>query len=305
MIVVAGPTAIGKTSLAVTLARQLDAEIVSADSRQFYRELNAGTAKPTRAQLASVPHHLINSLSISEEYNAGKFEADALSCLEEIFQRKHTAILCGGSGLYIDLICEGSDPLPPQDKEIRKSLNDLYAVEGISALQQKLLALDPDYYHSVDLNNPHRLIRALEVCLTTGSPYSKLRKGKGVKRNFEIFRIGLEDDRQVVYGRIDKRVTEMMENGLLEEVRELYPYKDLNALKTVGYTELFQHLEGRLTLEEAVDKIRQHTRNYAKRQWTWFRKNKSYRWFHPSEERKINEAVTEWMNGIRGKRADS
>jgi len=279
LIVIAGPTAIGKTALAIELAQRLNTEIISADSRQFYREMNIGTAKPSANELAFAPHHLINFLSIHDEYNAGRFEEDALKSIEQIFFKKETAILCGGSGLYIDIVCKGADKLPSRNSEIRNELNKLYQESGIEELQKRLADLDPEFYNQVDQNNPHRLIRALEVCILTGKKYSELRKGKKQQRPFNIIKIGLEDEREKVYQRINERVDEMMKQGLLEEAKTLYPHRHLNALQTVGYKELFDYLDNKTSLEEAINLIKQHTRNYAKRQWTWFRKDKEIHWF--------------------------
>jgi tRNA dimethylallyltransferase len=234
-----------------------------------------------------MPHHLINSLSIHDEYNAGRFEEDALKCIEQIFLKRDTAILCGGSGLYIDLVCKGSDNLPSRNSEIRDELTKLYKESGIEGLQKRLAALDPEFYTQVDVNNPHRMIRALEVCILTGKKYSELRKGKKKQRAFSIIKIGLEDEREKVYQRINERVDEMMKQGLLEEAKKLYPHRHLNALQTVGYKELFDYLDEKISLPEAVNRIKQHTRNYAKRQWTWFRKDKEIHWFSPTEYEKI------------------
>ena len=291
-----GPTAVGKTELAIALAKEFHTEIVSADSRQFFREMNVGTAKPDADQLAAVKHYLVNSHSIHDDYNAGRFETDALECLLGIFNKHNFAVLCGGSGLYIDLVCKGSDELPAKNPVLREELNALYSKQGIEPLQSKLKALDPDFYNVVDLNNPHRLIRAIEVCIESGEKYSDLRSKKKSKRPFRIVKIGLEQERDRVYERINKRVDAMMENHLLEEAKSLYPFRGLNALQTVGYSELFEFLDGKIKLEEAVSLIKQHTRNFAKRQWTWFKKDKDIKWFRTGE----TSAVIDHIRSIEG-----
>ena len=278
--------------MAIQVAKHFRTEIVSADSRQFFRELNIGTAKPSVAELNEVRHHLVNSLSIQDEYNAGRFETDALECILKIFSEKNIAVLCGGSGLYVDLVCQGSDEMPARNPELRDQLNELYKKNGLTALQEKLKLLDPEFYEIVDLNNPHRLIRALEVCISSGKKYSELRTSTKNKRPFTIVKIGLEDDREKIYRRIDERVDEMMNHHLLEEAKSLFQFRSLNALQTVGYSELFDFIDGNISLEEAVRLIKQHTRNYAKRQWTWFRKDNEIKWFHPGEKDGILEYIS-------------
>jgi tRNA dimethylallyltransferase len=273
--------------MAIELAKEFNTEIVSADSRQFFTEMNVGTAKPAAEQLAEVKHHLVNSHSIHEDYNAGRFESDALECLLNIFSHHDFAILCGGSGMYIDLVCYGSDDVPLKNPVLREQLNILYTEKGIEALQEKLKILDPEFYNVIDLNNPHRLIRAIEVCVESGKKYSEIRTNKKLKRPFDIIKIGLEDEREKVYQRINERVDRMIDNHLLEEVTALHPFRQLNALQTVGYNELFDFLEKKSSLEEAVSLIKQHTRNIAKRQWTWFKKEKEMVWFHPGDTEKI------------------
>lgn len=285
LIVILGPTAAGKTQAAIELAKTLDTEILSADSRQFYREMNIGTAKPSSKELAAVKHHFINSLSVTEEYNVGMFERDALKTLNDLFQNKDTVIMAGGSGLYINAVCNGFDEVPQADKEIRAKLTEMYKREGIQYLQNTLKNLDPEHYKKVDIKNPHRLIRAIEVCMTSGKPYSELRKGEKQKRDFTPIKIGLTMDRKKLYERINARVDSMMTEGLLEEVKALAPFraggKQLNSLLTVGYKELFEYLEGKTNLNQAVELIKQNTRNFAKRQMTWFRKDEEIKWFDP------------------------
>ncbi|MBN1652104.1 MAG: tRNA (adenosine(37)-N6)-dimethylallyltransferase MiaA [Bacteroidales bacterium] len=278
---VVGPTAVGKTAFAIQLAKFLSTEIISADSRQFYREMNIGTATPSKAELAEVKHHFIGNLSIHDNYNVSSFEQDALSLLEKLFVEKDTVVVVGGSGLYLDALAYGIDDLPDASEEVRMQLKRLYDNEGIEALQNRLEKLDPDFYAQVDKQNPKRLLRALEVCLTTGKPYSDLRIGQKKKRDFTICWIGLEQDRMLLNDKINLRVDQMIEKGLLDEVKQLYPYKDLNALNTVGYKEFFQWLDGQESFDWAVDKVKTNSRRYAKRQMTWFRKNEDIQWFTP------------------------
>ena len=291
LIVILGPTAVGKTSLSIDVAKEFDTEIISADSRQFFREMNIGTAKPSDAQLKQVKHHFINSLSIKDEYNVGEFEKETLKVLEKIFSKKKTTVMVGGSGLYINAVCNGFDEVPSSDKKVRENIMEMYKQEGIEYLRSTLKKLDKEHYSKVDLSNPHRMIRAIEVCIVTGKKYSELRKGKKEKRSFSIVKIGLDMEREKLYERINSRVDEMMTDGLLEEVKSLSPFKHLNALNTVGYKELLEHLEGKHDLVRAVELIKQNTRNFAKRQLTWFRKDKEVKWFEPSEKEKITALV--------------
>ncbi len=283
LIVIAGPTATGKTQLAIDLAKALKTEIVSFDSRQFYKEISIGTAKPTAVQLAEVPHHFISHISIHTEYNAGEYEKDAIELLEKLFQKHHYVILTGGSGMYLDSILYGFDPLPKVEEALRDKLNAIYKEEGLETLQTMLAKLDPEHYNNVDLNNPHRLIRALEVTLSTGIPYSQQRKGKTKERNFSSFLFGIEMEKEKLYERINQRVDKMMEQGLLEEVKNVASMKNLNALQTVGYKELFAYLEGKTDLPTAIHLIKQNTRRFAKRQMTWFRKYEEMIWVKPDE----------------------
>lgn len=292
LIVVVGPTAIGKTNLAIDLARHYNVEILSADSRQFYREMSIGTAKPSELELAAAKHHFIDSHSIQTEFSVGEYETEALSILSKLFKSSDQAILTGGSGLYIQAVCQGFDDIPKASTETRESLNALFAEFGISALQEYLLKTDPEYYSQVDLNNPQRLIRALEVFETTGKPFSSYRLKNINIRPFNIIKIGLNIEREELYNRINARVDQMMETGLLEEVRTLLPYRNLNALNTVGYSELFEYLDGLITLPAAIDKIKQNTRRFAKRQLTWFKRQEDIRWFLPSE----TEEIISWIN---------
>lgn len=287
LIVVCGPTAVGKTELAIFIAKHFQTEIISADSRQFYNELNIGVAKPTDEQLKKVKHHFINSISVFDDYNVGKFEKDALRVLEEIFLKKNIAVLVGGSGLYIKAVCEGLDEYPDIDKEIREQVKSLYEEKGIVALQEELRKRDKKYFEQVDKENPHRLIRALEVCISTGKPFSSFQFLEKKKRNFIPIKIGLNIKREKLYEKVNQRVDDMFKDGLLEEAKNLFPNKTLNSLQTVGYQELFDCMDKRISMQEATDLIKQHTRNYAKRQITWFNKDKDIRWFQPDEREKI------------------
>jgi tRNA dimethylallyltransferase len=277
LIVVLGPTAVGKTAYAIELAKSLQTEIISADSRQIFKELTIGAARPSVEELAKVPHHFIASASVHEDYSAGRYGREALAKLEELFTRHHTVVCCGGSMLYIDALLNGFDDFP-SDKKIRDEWSLKFETEGIEILQETLRRLDPDYYTQVDLHNPHRLIRAIEVCVVAGVPYSVLRKAQARERSFEVEKIGLDMPREELYARINKRVVHMMAAGLEEEARGLHSHKHLQALNTVGYKELFDFFEGLCTREEAIEKIQQHTRNFAKRQLTWWRRDKTIRW---------------------------
>jgi tRNA dimethylallyltransferase len=297
LVVIGGPTAAGKTALAIRVAQQFGACVFSADSRQFYREMNIGTAKPSRDELESVRHHFIDSISIDEEYDTGRFEKEALDRLDAAFTENPVQVMTGGSGLFIEAVTRGLDELPGKDPHIRKELKDRLETEGISVLQEELRRIDPEGAATIDLRNPHRLIRALELCRVTGQPLGTLRKGTKATRNFTSILVAVTPEREELYRRIDRRVLEMMENGLLEEVKTLYEKRHLSALKTVGYSELFDYLEGKTTLEEAVRRIQQHTRNYAKRQLTWFRNREEYAWFHPDDTGSVVGYVSDRIAG--------
>jgi len=277
LIVILGPTAVGKTAHAIQLARTLGTEIISADSRQIFKELNIGAARPSLEELSAVKHHFIGSASIHEPYSAGQYEREALTKLNELFQQYDSVVCCGGSMMYVDALLQGFDDLP-SDKTVREHWSKRFKEEGIEVLQSELQVKDPDYYTQVDIHNPHRLIRALEVCTVAGMPYSSLRKASGIERNFTVEKIGLEMPREQLYDRINARVLRMMEDGLPEEARALYPFKQLQALNTVGYKELFDYFDGACSIEEAIQKIQQHTRNFAKRQLTWWRRDAQITW---------------------------
>jgi len=290
-VCIVGPTAIGKTDVAITLAQQFTTEIVSADSRQFFKEMSIGTAKPLPEELAAVPHHFINSHSITEPFSVGDFEKAGLLLLEKLFKKHAIVFLVGGSGLYVQAITQGFDNLPKAPPEIRAELNKQLTEEGIERLQKRLEALDPTYYAEVDICNPQRLIRALEVCISTGQPFSSYRSHAANERPFEVLTIGLNTERSQLYTQINKRVDNMMELGLLAEVETLLPYRDLNALQTVGYQELFDFFGGIKSLDKAVEEIKQNTRHFAKRQLTWFRKNTETHWFEPQQIAEISALI--------------
>jgi tRNA dimethylallyltransferase len=281
LIVIAGPTASGKTQLAIDIAKELNTEIISCDSRQFFKEISIGTAKPTETQLAEIQHHFISNISIQDKYSAGQYENDAIKLLDVLFKKNKNVVLVGGSGLYMDAVMYGLDDIPKVENAARNELNSLYKEEGLVVLQNMLAKLDPEYYKVVDLNNPHRLIRALEIILSTGIPFSEQRQGERKQRDFKIILIGLEVERELLYDRINQRVDHMMEEGLLEEARSVFKFKNLNALQTVGYKELFDYLDNKTDLETAVDLIKQNTRRFAKRQMTWLRKYKELIWLKP------------------------
>ncbi|NTV83850.1 MAG: tRNA (adenosine(37)-N6)-dimethylallyltransferase MiaA [Bacteroidales bacterium] len=281
LLIILGPTASGKTGLAIKIAKQFGTEIISADSRQFYKELTIGTAKPSPEQLAEVKHHFIGHISIAEQYNISRFEQDVLKLLDELFKTHDIVVMCGGSGLYVNAVCHGLDEQPEHDPAIRQMLQELYKTKGIDYLRGELLRLDPEYYRQVDLSNPNRLMRALEVCQMTGKPYSSYRKGQKKQRDFRILKYGIDMSRKDLIDRINHRTDAMVSLGLIEEARANIKYRHLNALNTVGYKEIFEYLEGNLTLEEAVEKIKINTRRYAKRQMTWFRKDPEIIWIKP------------------------
>ncbi len=293
LVVIAGPTASGKTSLSIRLALHYQSEILSADSRQFFRKMDIGTAKPSKEELEKVPHHFINSLEIDEKYNVGRFEEDALKKTSLLFDNYDILFLTGGSGLYIDALCKGIDDLPETEISVREELNRIRKTEGIEALQKKLLETDPEYYSQTDLNNPHRLIRALEVSIITGCKYSSFRKNISKERDFITKKIGLLIDRAELYNRINLRVDAMIKNGLVKEVQTLLPYRNANSLQTVGYKEIIEYLDNKISLDEAIENIKQNTRNYAKRQMTWFRRDKEIHWFEPEEFERICSFIGE------------
>ena len=285
LIVIAGPTAVGKTAFSIELAKEFKTPVISADSRQFYREMVIGTARPTVEEMDSVVHYFSGFLSVRDPYNVSRFEQDVLLKLDELFRKHDRVIMTGGSGLYIDAVCHGIDALPDPDLSIRSDLKDILKEKGIRALQGMLKFHDPLYFEKVDTMNPGRLIRALEVSIMTGKPYSSFRKNQPAKRDFRILKIGLDLPREQLYSRINERTDRMINTGLVEEARSLLPFRELNALRTVGYSELFQFFDGKCSLPEAIEKIKTNTRRYAKRQLTWFRRDPEIRWIDAGDSR--------------------
>ena len=287
LIIIAGPTAVGKTALSIELAKFYNCPVISADSRQFYKEMSIGTAKPTAEEIQDVPHYFINNISIHDVYNVGQFEREAIELIESLFKTNEYLILVGGSGLYINAILNGVDEFEEIPAYIREQLIKDYEEKGITHLQEELKLKDEVYYNQVDLNNPQRIMRALEVCIHTQKPYSSFRTKEKKQRLFNTINILINTEREVLYARINKRVDIMMRNGLLEEVKGLYPFKHLNALNTVGYKELFDFIDGKYSLEDAVNLIKQNSRRYAKRQLTWFNHQGEFETFEPTELEKI------------------
>lgn len=288
LLTVVGPTAIGKTSLAIDLALHFGTEIISCDSRQFFKEMSIGTAVPSSEELAQVKHHFIQHKSIFDTYSVGDFERDAITLLKELFKQHNVVIMVGGSGLYADTVVYGLDDFPEVSPEIRNELNELYQKQGITYLQTRLKDLDPIQYTQMDVQNPQRMMRALEVCIASGKPYSSFLNKKETLRDFTNITIGLTAEREVVYNRINERVELMLENGLLIEAQTLFPHKKLNALQTVGYRELFNFFEGKTSLDFAIEEIKKNTRRFAKRQYTWFHKNKDINWFEINQLDKLS-----------------
>lgn len=292
LIVIIGPTGVGKTELSIQIARWLECPVLSADSRQFYKELKIGTARPDEKQLKGVKHFFLGHVSLKDKYHAGKFEEDAEELLPALFRVHPWVILTGGSGLYIDAVLKGIDPMPSVDPEVRKKLRAEYEEYGLEYIRELLKKADPEYYQRVDRNNPNRMLKALEIYRMTGKAYSGFLKHEPKKKDFLPVKVGLNRERSQLYERINKRVDQMMEEGLLEEVRAVMKYKDHNALNTFGYKELIAHLEGRISLEEAVRLIKRNSRHYARRQLTWFRKDPGIKWFHPDEQNAIMDFLT-------------
>lgn len=287
LVVILGPTGTGKTDLSIEITRLLNTVIISSDSRQIYKELNIGTAVPSAEQLLAVKHFMIQNKSIFDYYSAGKYELEVLDILNNIFKEKNTAVLVGGSGMYIDAVCQGIDYLPDIIPELRKNLIKKHETEGIESLRFDLKKLDPEYYKIVDLQNGKRILKALEICLQTGKTYTSFRKNIAKKRNFNIIKIGIKREREELYRRINLRVDKMIETGLLEEALKFLPHKKLNSLNTVGYKELFPYFEKKYPLEEAIRLIKRNSRRYAKRQITWFKRDKKINWFYPKDKENI------------------
>jgi tRNA dimethylallyltransferase len=300
VIAILGPTGIGKTDISIRIARKFNTSIISADSRQIFKETKTGTASPTREQLKEVPHYLVGTRSIFDYYSAFEYEQEAVSIAKKLFRKVDKIIMTGGSMLYIDAFCHGIDELPTVDPELRNNLQKQYQEEGLESIRRQLKLLDPDFYRQVDLKNPKRIIHAVEICLMTGKPYSKLRTNKRKERPFNIIKIGLDMDRKELHQRINDRVDQMILEGLEEEARSLYPYKHLNALNTVGYREFFDHFDGIISREKAIELIKRNTRRYARKQLSWFRRDKEISWFspdNPDEVIKFAENITKTGRG--------
>jgi tRNA dimethylallyltransferase len=292
LIVVGGPTAVGKTALGIRLANHFSTDIISADSRQFYRELAIGTAKPTAEELSQANHLFVNNLSLEDHYSVGEFEREVLIKLDELFKLHDTVIMVGGSGLFVRVIAEGLDEFPEIDKSIREELNEEMKEKGIVVLQERLKALDSETYHSMDIQNSQRLVRALEMCIGTGKPFSFFKNRPKPPRPFSVIQIGLNTEREVLYDRINTRVDLMITQGLVEEARQNLSFRNTYALRTVGYQELFEYFDDKISLEEAIELIKRNTRRFAKRQITWFKKEKGIAWFEPSDWSGILEFIT-------------
>lgn len=293
LIVIVGPTGSGKTDLSIAVAEHFAAPIVSTDSRQFYRGIPIGTAQPDVEQLQRVEHHFIASHNLTDEFNCGAYETEALKRLGELFAQHDTVVAVGGSGLYVKALCEGMDDMPEVDAELRRSLSERLKNEGLESLAEELRRRDAAFYEIIDRKNPARVLRALEVCISTGQPYSSLRTGCKRQREFNIIKIGTDMPREVLYERIDRRVDMMIEQGLEQEARSVYPLRELNSLQTVGYREMFDYFDGKITRDEAIELIKRNSRRYAKRQLTWFRRDEEIRWFHPAEKSAIMEYLEE------------
>ena len=294
LIVLLGPTGVGKTALSLRIAEQFNAPILSADSRQLYKELPIGTAAPTEEEMRRAPHHFVGTLSLSDYYSASMFESEAIALLTDIYKTHSVALATGGSMLYIDTLCNGIDDIPTVDPELRQQLMSRLEAEGMDQLRNELRLLDPVYCNDADLKNTKRVLHALEVCLMTGKPYSSLRTKTKRERPFKIVKIGLTRDREELYDRINRRVEQMMADGLLDEARRVYPQRGLNSLNTVGYKELFNYLDGTWTLDFAVEKIKQNSRIYSRKQMTWFKRDSEIAWFHPNHE----EAIIDYLKSV-------
>ena len=293
LIVITGPTAVGKTALCLDIAQHFGIPIINADSRQIYKELKIGTASPTNEQLSKVKHYFVGSLSLNDYYSASLFEQQTLEILEREFSTSNYALMAGGSMMYIDAVCNGIDDIPTVDDNTREALKARLSSEGLEILVQELKELDPEYYEIVDKQNPRRVVHGLEICLMTGKTYTSFRKREKKQRPFRIVKIGLNREREELYNRINQRVDQMMAEGLLEEAKSLYPMRQMNALNTVGYKEIFAYLDGTWTLEEAVERIKGNTRRYARKQLTWYKKDEQIKWFHPDDKEKIISYISQ------------
>ncbi len=296
LIVLIGPTGVGKTELSLSLAEFLHTPVINADSRQLYKDLTIGTAAPTADQLKRVKHYFVGTLSLTDYYSAAQFELDVISLLDQLYQTHPFALMSGGSMMYIDAVCNGIDDIPTVDQETREMIMERYQQEGLTPLSNELRLLDPDYYAIVDQKNPKRILHALEICYMTGKPYSSFRTNKKKERSFDIIKIGLRRDREELYERINKRVDEMIQNGLIDEVKNVMSYRYTNALNTVGYKEIFQYLDGNWSLEQAIEKIKQNTRIYSRKQMTWYKKDTEIHWFHPDNDKEIKKFLELVLN---------
>ena len=296
LIVLIGPTGVGKTELSLSIAEHFGTCIVSSDSRQLYADLKIGTAAPTPEQLARVKHHFVGTLQLTDYYSAAQYETEVMSKLEELFQQNNVVVLTGGSMMYVDAICKGIDDIPTVDNETRELMMRRYEEEGLEKLCAELKLLDPEYYQIVDLKNPKRVVHALEICYMTGKTYTSFRTQSTKERPFRIIKIGLTRDREELYERINRRVDEMMKEGLLEEAKSVYEYKHLNSLNTVGYKEIFQYLDGEWTLDFAIEKIKQNSRIYSRKQMTWFKRDKDITWFHPDQQKEIMNHINNLLS---------
>lgn len=296
LIVLIGPTGIGKTDLSLNIAEHYNTEIISADSRQIYADLKIGTAAPTPEQLARVKHHFVGTLQLTDYYSAAQYEAEVMKKLDELFKRHSVIVLTGGSMMYVDAVCKGIDDIPTVDEETRKTLMQHYENVGLERLCAELKILDPEYYDIVDKKNPKRVIHALEICYMTGQTYTSFRTSQTKERPFNIIKVGLRREREELYARINKRVDIMMEDGLLEEAKSVYQYKNLNSLNTVGYKEMFKYLDGEWELPFAIEKIKQNSRIYSRKQVTWFKRDTDITWFHPDDTDNIMSFIEERLN---------
>ena len=287
LIVIVGPTGVGKTALFLEVAERLGTFIINADSRQIFRDIPIGTAAPTAEEQKRVKHFFVGKLHINDYYNASMFENDVIELLDKLFGEKDNIIMSGGSMMYVDAVCNGIDDIPSVNESIRQQVKSLYEADGLDIIKEKLNKLDPEYFEIVDKNNPKRVIHALEICLSTGKTYTSFRTNTKKERNFRIIKIGLNRDRDELYSRIDKRVDLMIENGLIEEAKQMYPHKELNSLNTVGYKELFNYFDGKCTLDEAIFKIKSNTHKYCRKQLTWFKRDKDIHWFNPDNVEEI------------------
>lgn len=298
LLVIIGPTGIGKTDLSLDLAEKYHTCIISADSRQLYADLKIGTASPTSEQLARVTHYFVGTLKLTDYYSAAQYEAEAIKKLEELFQKHSIVVLTGGSMMYVDAVCKGIDDIPTVDKETRQYLMERYEKEGLEPLCAELKLRDPEYYSIADIRNSKRVIHALEICYMTGKTYTSFRTRTKKERPFHIIKIGLQRDREELYKRINQRVDLMIEEGLLEEARKVYPYRNLNSLNTVGYKELFKYFDGEWDLPYAIEKIKQNSRIYSRKQVTWFKRDADITWFHPDQKKEILQFINEELKRL-------